>query len=656
MADVKIPFQGSCNRLGNVALLAALAVSYIGLFADPLAAQSRNRSPGAWNAQVRTPWQTSCKMVSVKGLKKQACTTRYTKRNPRTRRLLASITIRSLQGRSDLSLRVSLPSGLAKARGVRLRIDNDPKVVRLKITSCGRSGCIAGTRLPRAYLARFQSGQTLQFLAVSRRGNPVVISVPLAGFPKQLGRPPAQGLAIARAPRKQAAQRARVKPPAVGAQTRIAKSAPKAEKRFYRRRAPAKKSAAPKTGGGIAGGAPSAAQDFSAAPAPPIPPVAAMKAPPAPPPPPASLPPAAAKNGASAPAASPVSPRSRAFRGPRTVARDEPFAVVKVYYATDRRQTGSIDPAEKYGINRGQISYGICTVSIPRDHRLGELEAPSIWRLEFSEDPKKHVVLLAVTEQQQSVFFNDVRNAVKSSADKAAFVFVHGYNVSFSDAARRTAQMSYDLGFDGAPVFYSWPSQAQVAAYPVDETNVRWSQTNLKEFLRDFAENSGAESIFLIAHSMGTRALTGALKDLVVEYPEIRSKLKEIILAAPDIDADIFKRDIAPRIRTANPTITLYASSNDKALIASKNFHGYKRAGDTTGGVTIVEGVDTIDSTDVETGFVGHAYFAEAKSIVSDIFNLMRYGKRPNERQGLARVESDEGQYWRFSPGAGRKR
>lgn len=62
-------------------------------------------------------------------------------------------------------------------------------------------------------------------------------------------------------------------------------------------------------------------------------------------------------------------------------------------------------------------------------------------------------------------------------------------------------------------------------SYPVDETNADWTQVDLKNFIREFAEQSGAENIFLIAHSMGARALTGALKDLLLEYPAIRPKL-----------------------------------------------------------------------------------------------------------------------------------
>jgi esterase/lipase superfamily enzyme len=57
---------------------------------------------------------------------------------------------------------------------------------------------------------------------------------------------------------------------------------------------------------------------------------------------------------------------------------------------------------------------------------------------------------------------------VNKSGKKSAFIFVHGYNVTFEDAARRTAQMSYDLSFDGAPVFYSWPSQGSLGDYLKD--------------------------------------------------------------------------------------------------------------------------------------------------------------------------------------------
>jgi esterase/lipase superfamily enzyme len=335
---------------------------------------------------------------------------------------------------------------------------------------------------------------------------------------------------------------------------------------------------------------------------------------------------------------------------PHFVTMEEPsYAVVKVYYATDRAKTADSDPAKTFAGDRGDLSLGFCTVSIPRDHRMGELETPSVWRLEFSNDPEDFVVLLSVNKTDQANFYKDVAARVRASPGKNAFIFVHGYNVTFADAARRTAQMAYDLGFDGAPVFYSWPSQARYASYKVDETNAEWAVFDFKNFLEQFAKQSQAESIFLIAHSMGSRVLAGALKELVVEDPAIRPKFKEIVFAAPDIDADTFRRDIAPKIFSQARSATMYASSGDYALMASKKFAGYPRAGDVGGGVTIAQGLDTIDASSTRTDFIGHSYFADSTSVLGDLRDLFLFRKRPEQRSRLSPLLSGPSIYWTFA-------
>jgi esterase/lipase superfamily enzyme len=324
------------------------------------------------------------------------------------------------------------------------------------------------------------------------------------------------------------------------------------------------------------------------------------------------------------------------------------YTVVRVFYATDRNRTPSQNPSEMYGSGRAKISYGTCEVTIPRDHRMGKLEIPSIWRLEFRRDPQKHVVLLNISIQDKDKYFSELRACIRKSSKKCAFIFIHGYNETFENAARRTAQISYDLWFDGAPVFYSWPSQGTVKGYPVDETNIEWTQTNLKRFLDDFVAQTGAERIYLIAHSMGNRALSRAFGDLVAEKPNFRQRFSELILAAPDIDAEVFKQEIAPHIIGHQTGVTLYASSEDKALQISKTFHGYPRAGDSGSGLVVVSGIETIDATDVDTSFLGHSYFAESRSVLSDIFYLIRDGKRANDRFALKPVETPNGRYWIF--------
>ncbi len=324
------------------------------------------------------------------------------------------------------------------------------------------------------------------------------------------------------------------------------------------------------------------------------------------------------------------------------------YAVVRVFFATDRNFTGSEKADEMFGVGRSTLRYGICEVSIPRDHRMGELESPSIWKFEFRGDPAKHLVLLSVLVQPKDKYFAELAARIRASAQGNAFLFVHGYNVTFQDASRRTAQISYDLGFDGAPVFYSWPSQGTKLGYTVDEQNIEWTQANLKGFLEDFLGRSEVQNVYLIAHSMGNRALTRAVASLLAEKPSLGQRLKEVILTAPDIDAEVFKRDIAPALTRPGRPITLYASSEDLALAASKKVHGYPRAGDSGQGLVLVPGIETIDATGTDTSLLGHSYFAETRSVLSDIFYLIRNGQRAEQRFGLQRVDTQAGKYWVF--------
>lgn len=325
------------------------------------------------------------------------------------------------------------------------------------------------------------------------------------------------------------------------------------------------------------------------------------------------------------------------------------YATVRTFFATDRNATGNPAASKAFGAARSSaVSYGTADVSIPRIHEMGRLESPSILRLEFREDPEKHIVLLAVNITSADQFFVNVSERLRTSQKSEAFVFVHGFNVTFEDAARRTAQISYDLGFKGVPVFYSWPSQGETLKYIVDEQNMEWAQANLKTFLLDFLTRSNAENVHLIAHSMGTRGLTRAVASLLEEHPTLRPRLKQIILAAPDIDADVFRRDIAPAMLRAGQSVTVYASSEDVAIEASRKVHGSPRAGDTGPGLVVLPDMDTVDATGVDTGFLKHSYYGDRESILADMFYLIGDGKRAKDRFRLNPVTVPAGTYWKF--------
>ena len=266
-----------------------------------------------------------------------------------------------------------------------------------------------------------------------------------------------------------------------------------------------------------------------------------------------SIAPEPASAPASAPVAAPVAAPAAVADTP--TARN--YAQVQVFYATDRKASGSNSPSKFYGSERSDVTYGKCMVSIPNDHQTGELESSSILKLEFRENPKKHVVLLNVTKQDEKSYFTEIAKKVRHSKQKSAFIFIHGYSETFEDVARRTAQMAYDLSFHGVPVFYNWPSQGNKMGNIADENTIAhentidWTQSHLETFLNDFVSKTAAKNIYLIAHSVGSRALTEALISLVRKNPEFKNRFKEVILAAPNIDADIFKNQIAPALKIA---------------------------------------------------------------------------------------------------------
>ena len=162
-------------------------------------------------------------------------------------------------------------------------------------------------------------------------------------------------------------------------------------------------------------------------------------------------------------------------------------------------------------------------------------------------------------------------------------------------------------------------------------------------------ERTDVEELYLVAHSMGNRPLTRAFRELARSKPDIHARIREVILTAPDIDAQVFTEQLMPAMIASGSKLTLYASANDKALLASKKVHGNPRAGDAGDDLIIAPGMETIDATRVETSFIGHSYFADTKTVLSDILQLIRERKRAAERtESLRAVQTERGTYWEF--------
>jgi esterase/lipase superfamily enzyme len=136
---------------------------------------------------------------------------------------------------------------------------------------------------------------------------------------------------------------------------------------------------------------------------------------------------------------------------------------------------------------------------------------------------------------------------------------------------------------------------------------------------------------------------------------EIRVTLNEVIMAAPDVDRDVFNSVIG-RVKTVSNGLTLYASSADKALVASRmKAGGVPRAGDVPdSGPILTSGMDSIDVTALGNDLFGinHDVYSSNRSLINDVGRLLLQGIRPpNVRtpELLSVPDTPPTKYWKFA-------
>jgi len=293
-----------------------------------------------------------------------------------------------------------------------------------------------------------------------------------------------------------------------------------------------------------------------------------------------------------------------------------------------------------------KVHLGVCKVYVPESHKIGSTGSAWWKRLIMGIDDR--LKLTSIEELAPATFWQGISTQLKKLriGDRDAVIFVHGYNVSFEDAALRAAQLGTDLSVRGCMAFFSWPSRGKKRGYTADEASIEASEPYITHFITDFARHSGASKIHIIAHSMGNRGVLGAVNRIASTAARRTGKTyDQIVLAAPDVDADTF-RELCKAYAQVSRRTTLYISSRDRAVEASSWLHGYDRAG-LAPPVMVVPGIDTVNVTNADVTILGHGYVAEARGVLTDIHALLRHGAAPTKRFGLQPQISENGKrYW----------
>lgn len=232
---------------------------------------------------------------------------------------------------------------------------------------------------------------------------------------------------------------------------------------------------------------------------------------------------------------------------------------ITVYSATTRTRK---DPSENIFTNGRSIStnYARFTISIPPTHEAGKIEWPS-----RKPDPKKDFTVVGQAVLNRESFLKELP---EKGEGRRVVVFVHGYNYNFQESLFRLAQLRTDSKLPAVPILFAWPSQAALTGYVADKDSATFSRDNLTQLLVDLARDRKQGEIMVFAHSMGGWLTAEVLRQLKLEgRDDVLAKLT-VVMAAPDIDADVFISQLNV-IGKMLPPLTILVSRDDRALEAS---------------------------------------------------------------------------------------
>ncbi|MDW4551723.1 alpha/beta hydrolase [Defluviimonas sp. D31] len=306
----------------------------------------------------------------------------------------------------------------------------------------------------------------------------------------------------------------------------------------------------------------------------------------------------------------------------------------KIYIATSR--TPSDDPGEFFSGERGEgLRFASVEVSIPRNRQPGTISIPS----RPPADPEKHFVIDdPALFRERAEFRSDLTAYLRGlPADRRdVILYVHGYNTNTTAAILQIAQFVEDTGYKGVPILFTWASSANTLKYVYDMNSALVARDHLVSMFETM-NIPAVKGYDVVAHSMGTFLVMEASRQIVLTTGlNPTGKVKNVILAAPDIDIDLFKAQIK-LIPENQRNIVVLVSSDDKALRASKRVAGgISRVGQTPIEELASLGVIAVDLSAVDdTDSLSHAKFKNSPEVVQLIGNSMKSRQSFNQRPSL---------------------
>lgn len=297
-----------------------------------------------------------------------------------------------------------------------------------------------------------------------------------------------------------------------------------------------------------------------------------------------------------------------------------------ILVATTRKRDAR--PGTFFGGERATpLDFARIEVSVPPGHKPGEIEwasaAPGNAQTDFTVRRAGYL-----DGEKAFVRSLNAQLAAHPRGSRKVLLFIHGYNTMFAEGLYRFTQVVHDAKGSAVPVLFTWASRGELTQYVYDSNSATTARDDLERTIR-LLFASDAEEVNILAHSMGNWVTVEALRQIRIAGGLNQGrKLGNLMLAAPDIDLDVFKSQMR-RFGKPKKPFFIILSRDDKALGASRFIAGgQERLGAGSNAAELAElGAVVIDLTDVAaTDSSNHGKFAQLAAIAPQLERTLAQG------------------------------
>ena len=256
--------------------------------------------------------------------------------------------------------------------------------------------------------------------------------------------------------------------------------------------------------------------------------------------------------------------------------------VYRFFYATNRVPLEEGGPIEaRFGSEReGSLRFGAFDTRIEPTLGLGMLINPSDWFL------NEEIQLERVRTLERGQLVAELRAQVEASPYRSLLVVVHGFREAYPSALRKTAFLAHVLDIDTPVLLFDWPGDqgSSLRGYRSAREVAQASGAELAATLELVIREIQPDRLWLMANSMGGQVVVDAFHILYrdADFSDAPTEIENVVLTAADVDHAEFNSQFKEEIKALAGNVTVYVSSNDRALLVSRLINRGLRLGEST--------------------------------------------------------------------------